>query len=138
MVNGAPFRPERCCWKKTGPGEVNLMASAMSGNSRNQINNSSKMSAPTTIHDLFDDALPRRLRRGAKNEQRPAEQFVEAGAGNLGREKIGDQPDFDAFEFAGLDDVFNLLEISMFGVQDHAVDRMIMEHFHNCSTRRFD
>jgi hypothetical protein len=29
MENGAPLRPERCCRKKTGPGEVSLISSAM-------------------------------------------------------------------------------------------------------------
>src|SRR5258708_39378628 len=44
MVKGAPLRPERCCLKKTGPREVNLIATAASKNNGEVINK--KMIAP--------------------------------------------------------------------------------------------
>ena len=59
-----------------------------------------------------------------------AEQFVEARARNLRPEKIGDQPGFDAFEFAGFDDGFDLLEIGVPRADDHSVDGMLVEHVH--------
>ena len=52
-------------------------------------------------------------------------------------EKIGDEPDLDAFQFAGADDVFDLLEIGVLGAQDHAVDGMIVEHGAPVAARAF-
>ena len=80
------------------------------------------------IHELLDQPGPRGFGRGAENQQRAAEQLIEARARNLGGEKIGEEPDLDAFEFADPDDVFDLLKIGVLGVQNHAVGGMVVEH----------
>jgi hypothetical protein len=101
------------------------------------INNTSKQQRPEEIHELLDHALPGGFRRGAKDQQGMAEQFVEARAGNLRSKKIGDQPRFDAFEFAGFDGVFDLLEIGVPRADDHAVRRMLVQHLREFLQRGF-
>ena len=56
-----------------------------------------------------------------------AEQVVEAGAGDLRAEKVGDEPGLDAFEFAEPDDAFDPLEIGVLGAHDDAEDGMFVE-----------
>jgi acyl-CoA synthetase (AMP-forming)/AMP-acid ligase II len=89
-------------------------------NYRNHDQQQQQQKCAGEIHDVFGEALPRDFGCGAENEQRMAEHFIKGRARNLRAEKVGDEPDFDAFEFAGLDDIFDLLEISVPGVQNHA------------------
>ena len=92
------------------------------GNHRNHRQQHQQQQRPDKIHDLFGDALPGHFRRRAEDEQGIAEQFVETGARNLCPKKIGDQPGFNAFQFAGFDGDFDLLEIGVARADDHPID----------------
>ncbi len=51
--------------------------------------------------------------------------------------KVGHQPGFDAFQFAGPDGGFDLLEIGVLRAEDHAVDGMFVEHVRELLDRGF-
>ena len=87
---------------------------------------------------MLDQALPGGFRRGAKDQQGTAEQFVQARARDLRSEKVGDEPGLDALEFADFDDAFDPLEIRLFGADDDAAGGMLVEQFNESLQRRFD
>ncbi len=125
-MKGAPFNPERCCRKRTGPGENSLIKIAHRQHHQWCRHNQQDERAEE-IHELLDQSRPGGFGRGAENQQGASEQFVEARARNLRGEKVGEEPDLDAFEFANLDDVLYLLEIGVLAAQDHAVDGVVVE-----------
>ena len=79
------------------------------------------------INHLLEHALPGGIGRGAENQHRPAVKIIKAGVRNLRLEKIGDEPDFHALQFAGADGAFDLFKVVVAGVEDDAVDRMFVE-----------
>ena len=56
-----------------------------------------------------------------KHQQRDAVKIVDSGAGDLGVEKIGGKPHLDALEFAGVDDLLDLVELGVAGVDEDDV-----------------
>ena len=73
------------------------------------------------IQDRFGDAVPGGFGGGAKDEEWAAEEFVNAGAGDLGCKEVGHEPDLNPLEFTGFDDVFYLIEEGMAGPQNDTI-----------------
>ena len=52
--------------------------------------------------------------------------IVDGGAGNLRVEKIGGKPNLDALEFAGVDDLLDLVELGVAGVDEDDVGGVLV------------
>jgi hypothetical protein len=125
MVNGRPFRPLRCCRKITGPGEVSRTARAaaiMTGRK-----GGSRKWRPGCRRPAWQPPARIASGVGAEHHHGPAVEVIDRGAGDLGLEEIGDQPDLDAFEFAGLDDLFQLAEDGIAGGENDTVGGLLVE-----------
>ena len=90
------------------------------------------------IHEHLGQALPGGFRRGAKDQQGMAEQFIQTRARDLRSKKVGHEPGIDALEFADFDDAFDPLEIRLFGADDDAAGGMLVEQFNELLQGGFD
>ena len=82
------------------------------------------------VDDSFGQQRPRGVWGGAENEHGLASESVEARASDGGFDKIRPEPCFYAFDFAGVDDVLNFLELDVIGGHDDA--------FHGGGVQCFD
>ena len=52
--------------------------------------------------------------------------IIDCGAGDLGVEKIGSKPHLDAFQFAGVNDLLDSVELGVAGVDEDNVGRVFV------------
>ena len=83
--------------------------------------------ASEKIEQQLGQTLPGGLRRGTKDQNRPAIKIIEAGPGDLGTEEVRHQPGFHPFDLASLDRLFNLSEVSVLGIEDDPAGRPFMQ-----------
>src|SRR5208282_3738975 len=127
---GALLLEEDRTWRSTFDGGGNQQEQGRKQNQQHQ--------RAEEVHEHLDQALPGGFRRGAKDQQGTAEQFIQARARDLRSKKIGNEPGIDALEFADFDDAFNPLEIRLFGADDDAAGGMLMEQFNESLQWCFD
>lgn len=78
------------------------------------------------VEGVFEEEGPGNLRGAVKDEHEASGEGVEGGAGDGGLEKVGGDPGFDTFGFAGLHGFFDAGEVDVLSGKEDAADGVLV------------